>query len=105
MVELVSWEMFFPHSDPAPCAGKTFDRVGQGQELLVERVVELARELLHPGGSADQVRSTDVADEERVAGQHRVRDFALLAIDDHDRDRFRRVTGRLEKTQRHAAQA
>ena len=38
----------------------------------MQRVVELARELLGAHPRAEQVRPADVADEERVARQHRL---------------------------------
>ena len=48
--------------------------VGEGQQLVVQRVEELSRQVV--GGVAhrgEEVGAADVADEERVAGQHAVR--------------------------------
>ena len=59
-------------------------RVGQRQQLVVQRVVELAGELV--GGDAgrrEQVGAADVADEERVAGEHAVR-HGVVGVLEHD---------------------
>ena len=66
--------------------------VGQGEQPLVERVVELAGEFV--GGDTDrreQVGTADVADEHGVAGEHGVRRLVVGVLVDHDRDRFGRV--------------
>ena len=74
-------------------------RVGERQELLVERVVEQARELRRRHAAAEEIGPADVADEERVAGQDRRRLAGHRVIRDDDRDRLGRVAGRLEKAQ------
>ena len=80
--------------------------VGQRQELGLQRVVEQAAERRgRPAEGAAQVGPPDVADEQRVAGQHGVRvRVAAVAIEHQQRDRFRRVARRLERLEPHAAE-
>jgi hypothetical protein len=84
--------------------GIDLDRVGKRHQLVVQRVVH------HPGhglgrgvGAAGQVRPSDVADEQRVAGE----DEAWLrgggGIRDHDAEALGRVARRLQDAQDHAA--
>ena len=64
---------FLPHSEPGAVRGIHERVVGQAGELGVQRVVEHARQLLGaPAERAAQVGAADVADEQRVAGEHRV---------------------------------
>lgn len=85
--------------------GKHLGRIGQREQLLVQRVVQLPAQLL--GGDADgcqQVGSTDVADEQRVAGEHAVGQIVgAMGIDD-DADRLRCVPGGLANLQRDLAE-
>ena len=73
-------------------------RVGKlGKQCVVQRVVQLARE--HVGGElgigrGKQVGPTDIADEERVAGEHRVRRRVVGVLVDQDADRLGSVTRR-----------
>ena len=73
--------------------------VGKRQDLRLDRVVEQRAELLGaPAERRAQVGAADVADEERVAGQERVRALGVgLEVVDEDRDRLGRVAGRLER--------
>ena len=70
----------------------------QAQELSVQRLVEHAGQRL--GGHAsrgEEVGPADIADEERVAGEHRVGPaWIAREVDDHDRDAFRSVPGGLK---------
>ena len=77
--------------------------VRQPRELVVQRVVEEARELLGaPPQCAAQVGTAHVADEQRVAGQDRVRRVRRVRrVVDQDRDRLGRVPRRLEHGQAH----
>ena len=72
--------------------------VGQRQELLVQRVIQHAAELLRaPPQRGAQIGAANVADEQGVARQHRVGNLlAVLGIEHEDRDRLRRVSRRLE---------
>ena len=68
--------------------------IRQREQALVEGVVELAGQFL--GGDTDrgqQVGAADVADEQRVAGQHPVRRGVVTVRVDDDADRLRRVPG------------
>ena len=79
--------------------------VGQGEQPLVERVVELAGEFV--GGDTDrreQVGTTDVADEHGVAGEHGVRRLVVGVLVDHDRDRFGRVARGVTDLERDVAE-
>ena len=77
--------------------------IGQRQQLVVQRPVELLGELfaVHPA-EAIEVGAADVADEQRVAGEHppglRV---GVLAHDDGDR--LGRVAGGRADLERHLA--
>src|SRR5579872_472071 len=71
--------------------------VRQAQELLVEGLVEETTERLRvqPGGArCEQVRSTDIADEERVAGQYPVRRGVVRPLVDDHTDRLGGVAWR-----------
>ena len=64
---------------------------GKGEELVVQGAVEVAGEAV--GGAADggeQVGPADVADEQRVAGEHGPR-LGVGVLADDDRDRLGRV--------------
>ena len=72
----------------------------------MQRVVQHARELLGaPAERAAQIGTAHVADEQRVTGEDRVRLVApLVSVIDQDRDRLRRVPGRLEHGHPHRAE-
>ena len=79
--------------------------IGQRHQLVVQRVVELVGQLL--AGEADrgqQVGSADVADEQRVAGQHAVGNVVTGVLVDHDAQRLGRVPRGVAELQRHLAQ-
>jgi hypothetical protein len=84
-----------------PMAGIEERVLGQAQQLSVQRVIKHAGQRL--GGHANgrqEVGAADVADQERVPGEHRVRPARVARqVDDDDRDAFRRVPGRLEDLQ------
>ena len=77
--------------------------VRQGEQLLVERVVQQTRERVgRPPDRGPQVRATDVADEEGVPGEHRRRFYwAGGAVENQNRDRLWRVARCLEDSQTH----
>ncbi len=79
-------------------------RVGEREELPVERVVELSREVgRRDPRRGEEVRAPHVAQEERVAREHGVRPCVTLdAVEDEDRDRLGRVARRLERLEPHA---
>ena len=88
MVLTVSVERFLPQAEPDAVGGVHLGGVGQREQLRVQRVVELAGQLV--GGHAhtgQQVGPADVADEERVAGEHRggrassARSYTTMLID------------------------
>ena len=86
--------------------GVDLDRVGQRQQLVVERVVEHRRHLL--GGEArgsGEVGASHVADEEGVAGQHERRLVRRVGVADQRRQALGRVARRLQEAQRDAADA
>ena len=68
IVDAVLLDMARPQLDPAPCAGYTSTLSGRRQEARGEALVQAGRRLL-----AAEVRPADVADEERVPGQHEPR--------------------------------
>ena len=80
--------------------------IGQRQQLRAQRVVEQAAEIgRRPPERHAQIRTPDIADEQRVAGQHGMRlRLAPIQIVDDDGDRFGGVTGCLEGRQLHAAE-
>ena len=54
-------------------------RIGERQQLAVQRVVQQIAELrCRPAEGGPQIGTADVADEQRVAGQHGVRDVGAL---------------------------
>ena len=71
----------------------------------MQRVVQLARQLIGARLRAEQVRPADVPDEERVSRQNRLRRFRLLPVGHDDRDGLGRVARRLEELQRHLPHA
>src|SRR5438105_7156493 len=80
--------------------------VGQRQQLLPQRVVELpAKVCSRPPECDTKVRTADVADEQRIAGQHGVGGGgAAIEIEDENRDRFGGMARRLECLEAHASQ-
>ena len=81
-------------STKGACAVRRIDQnvVGQAHELAVQAVVEHSRQLL---GSvvARQIRTAHVAEKQRVPGQNRPGLRGFLAVDDHQADALRRMTG------------
>ena len=95
IVLTVSVESCLPHAEPAPWAGNTLVASGSVQQLVVDRVVELAAELVGRGACCrEEVGASDVADEQCVSGQHTER-FSTRAFPDDDADRLRCVAGGL----------
>ena len=78
-------------------------RVRQLEQLGVQRVVErLPRSVGRPSERRAQIGAADIADKQRVAGENRMRNrVAHRTIEDEDRDRLGRVSGRLEGGQSH----
>ena len=82
-------------------------RVGEVEELVVQRAVELpgqgvGRERRVAG--SEQVGAADVAHEQRVTGQHAVRHDVVGVLVHHDADRLRGVPGRREDLERDVAE-
>jgi hypothetical protein len=81
-------------------------RVRQPQQPAVQRVVEHAGQLRSaPAERGAQIRAADVADEQRVAGEHGMWLVAVtIGVVDDDRDRLRRVTGGFQHLEAHRAE-
>ena len=106
IVDDVSLLNALPHSEPAPCAGYTTALIGQGQQLVAQRVVQQAAEIAgRPPERHAQIRPADVADKQRVAGQHGLRlGLAAIEVVDDEGNRLGRVPRRLERLQPHSPQ-
>ena len=92
----VSVDRFLPHAEPAPWAGYT--RVASGSVSSLS----CSESYSWPASSSrvtarrrQQVGPADVADEQRVAGQHAVRHGVVGVLVDDDADRLRGVAGRV----------
>ena len=86
-----------PAERPGAMRGVDERFVRKWRELPVHRVVEHAAELLRaPAQRRAKIGAPDVADEQRVAGQHRPRIGLLPWIVNEDRDRLRRVARGLQ---------
>ena len=86
--------------------GKDPGLVGQGEELLAQGVVQVARQLGGTGTlGSRQIRPPDVADEQGVAGQHAVGDLVTGALVHHEADRLWRVPRRGPYLHLHLTQA
>ena len=72
--------------------------VGQGEQLLVEAIVEQGGELLG-GVIGREIGAADIADEERVAGEHGAGARRAVEIGDHDADALERMAGSFEEAQ------
>lgn len=85
--------------------GKDPDRVGEGHQFVLDTVVEHRAEFLgrHTGGG-EEVGAADVADEQRVAGQHSVGDLVVAVLVHEDADRLGGVAGGLHDLQGHLAE-
>ena len=81
-------------------------RVGQRQQLGPQRVVQHPAEIgRRPAERHAQIRTPDVADKQRVAGQHRVRlGGAAIEVVDEDGDRFGVWPGVSSAVQPHPAE-
>ncbi len=82
-------------------AGPDLAAVGQREQLLRQRAEDAARAL---GLLHRQVRSRDVADEQRVAGQHRPRLVAAARVDQRERRVLRAVAGSVQRAHAQAAE-
>ena len=71
-----------PQSEPPRCPGHTSHVFGQRQQLVVQRAEDAARALLLVDR---EVGPGDVADEQRVAGEHGPRLVAARGVDQHER--------------------
>ena len=81
-----------------PCAvgGIHPSGVGQGQELVVEAVVQAGCQLLfRETDRREQVGASDVTDEQGVAGEHAVRRVVVGVFPHDDADRLGGVAGRV----------
>jgi hypothetical protein len=78
----------------AQVAGPQLGRVGQRQELVVQRAEDPARPLLLVDG---EVRPRDVADEQAVAREHGPRLVAALGVDQRERRVLGPVAGRVHR--------
>ena len=83
-----------PQSDPPRWPGQTSTSSGERQELLVHRAEDAARAVLLLDR---EIRAGDVADEQRVAGQHRPGIVAAGGVDQRVGGVLRAVTGRVER--------
>ena len=85
----------------AEMPGPDLAAVGQRQQLLVQRAEDAARAL----GLLDrEVRPRDVADEQRVAGQHGPRLGAAGGVDQRERRVLGPMSGRVQRADAHAAE-
>ncbi len=77
---------FFPHDDPRAVRWKHFVSSGRLIKLCVKRVEQFGSQFLRtqPGGR-QQVGTTDIANEQRIAGKDPVRRCVGRFIDDSDR--------------------
>ena len=83
-----------PHIEPPRCAGPHLARVRQRQQRVVQAGEDAARALV---ALDRQVGPGDVADEQRVAGQHRPRLVAAAAVDERERGVLGPVAGRVQR--------
>ena len=81
-------------------------RIGQRKQFVVQRIEKHSSELGgRPAQRRAQVGAPHVADEQRVAGEHRVRlGVARVQIENHDRNGFGRVARRFQHFQAHATE-
>ena len=91
---------------PGAVSGVHGGAVGKRQQLVAERVVQQASEVVgRPSERHAQIGTTDVADEQRVAGQDGLRlGGAAIEIVDDQRNRLGRVSRRLERLQPHSTE-
>src|SRR6185312_13031835 len=68
------------------------------QNLFAQAVVEQPRQFLRRMVFR-KIGPADIADEERIAGEHGVRRVAAFEIGDDDADAFERMSRRLQKSQ------
>ena len=85
----------------ADVAGPDFGLIGQREEALVQRVEHLACTLLLLDR---QVGASNIAHEQRVAGQHGPRLGSPLAVDDEERAVLRAVARNMHSAHVNAAQ-
>ena len=107
MVDTVSLPIALPQAEVDKLTEDANEAcVGQRQQLLPQRVVELpAKVCSRPPECDTKVRTADVADEQRIAGQHGVGGGgAAIEIEDENRDRFGGMARRLECLEAHASQ-
>ena len=84
-----------PHSDPPRWPGQTSVVSGSDMSFVVQRAEDAARALLLVDR---QVGPRDVADEQRVAGQHRPRLVAAVAVDQRERGVLGAVARGVQRT-------
>src|SRR5262249_37942408 len=75
--------------------GEELGVIGQGQDLAVQALVKLCRELRFRAG-ADEVGPTNPTREERIAGEDEPGLRSTRLVRDQDRDAVRRVPGRVD---------
>jgi len=73
------------------------ETIRQGQDLPLNAAIEIARALVNMLG---EIRATDGADEQSIAGQQKPWLSATRRIRDHKTDAFRRVTGGMKNPDR-----
>ena len=81
------------------------DTIVEFEKLAVKALVKHAGHLFRRVSlGAHQVGTTDVSDEQRIAGQHFPWLVRVQRVDDDDRDTLRGVSWRLEKPEGHFSQ-
>ena len=79
---------------------------GSGSSFVAHRVIQhLSQIVRRPSQRRAQIRTSDVADEQRVTGQNRLRLTRVhVEVEHENRNRFDRVARRLEDRQPHASE-
>ena len=94
IVEEVLWSIAaLPQVEPPRCAGPDLDLVGERQQALVQRAVDLRRAVARLDR---EVGAGDVADEQRVAGEHRPGLAAAPGVAEQERGVLGPVAGGVE---------
>ena len=96
-VDDVSVDSCLPHAEPAPWAGKTCVDIRAARaacRATSGTAAARARPRLSPlPAGREEIRAADVADEERVSGEHSVRHRVRVVLVHDDADRLRSVSG------------
>ncbi len=87
-----------------PLAARPLEVAGEDRHPVRQAQQAIQAAVLGDGVAAAEIGAADIADEQRIAGQHHRGFGAARRIDDEDRDQLRAMAGGVQHPQAHLPQ-